>query len=188
MTSLILINKAKEFSVQLGVDLEPDSNWLFRWKKRQNIKVGQIHGEANSNSKENAESYCKTILPNLIGKYLPEDIMNADESGLFYKALPSRTYYRPDCQPTGHKSQKARITLLFICNSTGSFKRVYAIGKSKNPRCLKNVSPPIRYMWNKKAWMTTDLWCSILIALDVEMQAENRKIILFVDNAILMTY
>lgn len=31
--------------------------------------------------------------------------------------------------------------------------------------------------------MTTDLWCSILNALDVEMQAENRKIILFVDNA-----
>lgn len=91
LTSLILINEAKEFAVQLGVDLEPDSNWLFRWKKRQNIKVGQIHGEANSNSKENAESYCKTILPNLIDKYLPEDIMNADESGLFYKALPSRT-------------------------------------------------------------------------------------------------
>lgn len=183
LTSLILINKAKEFAVQLGVDLEPDSNWLFRWKKRQNIKVGQIHGEANSKSKENEESYCKTILPNLIDKYLPEDIMNADESGLFYKALPLRTYYRPDCQRTGHKSQKARITLLFLCNSTGSFKRVYAIGKSKNPRCLKNVSPPIRYMWNKKAWMTTDLWCSILNALDVEMQAENRKIKLFADNA-----
>lgn len=183
VTSLLLINKAKEFAVEFGEDFEPDSNWLFRWKKRENIKVGQIHGEASANNKESAASYVENILPGLIAEHLPENIMNADESALFYKALPSKTYYRPDAQPVGHKSQKVRLTLLFICNSTGSLKIVYAIGKSQNPRCLKNANPPVRYFSNKKAWMTTDLWCNILQDLDAEMQNENRKIILFVDNA-----
>lgn len=176
VSSLVLLNKAKEFALAFNEDFESDTNWLFRWRKRQNIKIGKIHGEISENNKEGASTYINDILPDLIRDYEPQDITNADESALYYKALPTSTHYRPDVPPVGHKSQKVRFTLLFICNSTGSFKRVYVIGKTKNPRCLKNVKSPIPYYSNKMAWMTTILWKEILQSLNEEMRKEIEKL------------
>ena len=36
--------------------------------------------------------YQDVVLPNLIKDYHPDDIINADETALYYKALPDRTY------------------------------------------------------------------------------------------------
>lgn len=183
MSSSVLLSKAKEFAVGLEKDFEPDPNWLYRWKNRQNIKVGKIHGEAMDSNIENAELYISNILPDLIKDYSPENVFNADETALYYKALPTKTYYRPDIQPSGFKSQKVRFTILFLCNALGTFKRAYVIGKAKNPRCFKNTNLPLKYFSNQKAWMTSAVWHEIMISLDMEMQKENKKIILFVDNA-----
>lgn len=49
VSSLMLMNKAKEFAVQLNGEFEPDSSWLFRWRKRSNINFGKIHGESKDN-------------------------------------------------------------------------------------------------------------------------------------------
>jgi len=35
---------------------------------------------------------------------------------------------------------------------------------------------------NGKAWMMTEIFCSFLHSLDMQMGAQNRQIILFVDN------
>lgn len=42
VTSLLLINKAKEFAVEFGEDFEPDSNWLFRWKKERILRLAKF--------------------------------------------------------------------------------------------------------------------------------------------------
>jgi hypothetical protein len=63
---------------------------------------------------------------------------------------------------SGKKKDKFRITLGVACNADGSLKLpLFYIGKSKNPRCFKNVSPPKRgfyYRNNKKAWMNAQLF------------------------------
>src|SRR5215510_684285 len=41
---------------------------------------------------------------------------------------------------------------------------------------------PIKYHANSKALMTTEIVCSFLHSLDAQMGAQNRQIILFVDN------
>ena len=41
VTGLMLSNKAKEFAVNLEKDFEPNTSWLFRWKKRNRICVGK---------------------------------------------------------------------------------------------------------------------------------------------------
>jgi hypothetical protein len=41
---------------------------------------------------------------------------------------------------------------------------------------------PTKYHANGKAWMTTEIFCSFLHSLEVQMGAQNRQIILFVDN------
>ena len=41
---------------------------------------------------------------------------------------------------------------------------------------------PTKYYANGKVWMTTEIFCSFLHSLDVQMGVQNRQIILFVDN------
>jgi hypothetical protein len=57
------------------------------------------------------------------------------------------------------------------------------IGKSPKPsasRTLKKL--PTKYHANGKAWMMTEIFCSFLHSLQAQMGAQNRQIILFVDN------
>jgi hypothetical protein len=57
------------------------------------------------------------------------------------------------------------------------------IGKSPKPRCFKNVKKlPIKDHTNNKAWKTTDIFSSFLRSLDASMGAQNKNILLFVDN------
>ena len=62
------------------------------------------------------------------------------------------------------------------------------IRRSLKPRCFKNVKDKRRpcgcyYDANKKAWMNSELIEEILRTLNKKCAAEDRKILLFIDNA-----
>lgn len=60
---------------------------------------------------------------------------------------------------------------------------ILVIGKSKNPRCFKNVkSLPTEYQANKKAWMTSEIFTNWLHKLDKLMTKRKRSIVMIVDN------
>ena len=55
--------------------------------------------------------------------YLPQQVFNCDETGLFWKKMPRRTYITQDEEKmTGHKPMKGRLTLLFCANTTSDLK------------------------------------------------------------------
>ncbi|XP_044760191.1 tigger transposable element-derived protein 4-like [Coccinella septempunctata] len=85
---------------------------------------------------------------------------------------------------SGGKMSKDRITVMVAANMSGSEKRkLLVIGKSKNPRCFKNVKNlPVVYEHNKKSWMTSDLFIKFLHDWDKELQKSSRRILLVVDN------
>ena len=57
------------------------------------------------------------------------------------------------------------------------------IGKSRNPRCFKNVKTlPVSYKANRKAWMTGDMFEEWVRNFEKKMVRKNRKVLLFVDN------
>ena len=57
------------------------------------------------------------------------------------------------------------------------------IGKSRNPRCMKNChSLPVLYESNSKAWMTTAIFEKWLLELDEKFGEQKRHVILFIDN------
>lgn len=179
----MILEKAKKFAVEMNEEFNPSSGWLHRWQSRESITLRKLQGEGASADIDAANAFFDSALPNLISQYAPSDIFNADESGLFFRALPKSSLSKKGDQTRGFKSSKERLTLLFICNTTGDYKKVIVIGKSKNPRCFKNKTLPLKYYSQNKAWMTRDLWCEILLSLDAEMEKQGRKIILFVDNA-----
>ena len=88
------------------------------------------------------------------------DIYNADETGLFYQLLPSKTLASKDDDCAGTTKSKQRVTLLLGANFDDSDQLCpLFIGKFANPMCLRNVhSLPVIYKHSKKAWMTGELW------------------------------
>ena len=107
-----------------------------------------------------------------------------DETGLFWKQSPNRTL-AIEAQSGGKKS-KDRITMAFTSNADGSEKFVsWIIGKSKNPRCLKNINRNILriiYRHNKSKWMTGIICEEYLRWLNNRMRGEGRKVLLIMDN------
>lgn len=113
-----------------------------------------------------------------------KDIFNVDETGLFFKCTPDKTFAFKGEKCSAGKHSKERITVLVGANMDGSEKLpLLVIGKSANPRCFKNVrTKPVEYEANKKAWMTGELFAKWLLKLDKKFHRQNRTVLLFIDN------
>jgi hypothetical protein len=72
-------------------------------------------------------------------------------------------------------------------NAIGTQKlKPLVIGSSKNPRCLYRInrnSLPCSYYANSKAWMRSDIFGKWLEYINIIFRAQNRKILLLIDNA-----
>jgi hypothetical protein len=118
-----------------------------------------------------------------------------DETGLFWKCLPNKTFLsRMESSAPGWKICKDRLTLLLGGNSNGDFKfKPLLIYQSENPRALKGCSKnllPVHWRSNKKAWMTAAMFQNWVITCAIpEIKAYcikenlNFKALILVDNA-----
>nr|XP_015838614.1 PREDICTED: tigger transposable element-derived protein 4 [Tribolium castaneum] len=103
--------------------------------------------------------------------------------GYFLDVFPTKqTFKNEKCH--GEKHSKERVTLLLATNMDGSEKiKLLLIGKSKNPRCVRGIKwLPVHYESNSKAWMTGFLFEKWLLKLDKKFEAENRKVLMLIDN------
>lgn len=136
---------------------------LDNFLDRHGIDSAKLHGEGGSADPANVEK-AQTALPELLGElaeqgYTEDDIYNVDETGLFYRADPTRTYIlRTEDRKNlrGGKRAKERITVILCTNASGTHKlKPLIINKSAVPRCFGRWSPHsyCHYRYNKKAWM-----------------------------------
>ena len=89
---------------------------------------------------------------------IPEQIYNADETGLLWKGLPQRTLVSfCETSAPGFKKAKDRLTVLGCTNASGTHKlKPVLTGKSAKPRCFKHVNMdalPVIYKSQRNAWM-----------------------------------
>lgn len=176
--------KAMIFASKFGVNNFKASNgWLTKFKNRHNISLKKMCGESADVKDSDVEDW-KINLKILIRDYDPKNIFNADETGLFYKCMPDKTLTFKNEKCHGGKHSKQRITVFLCTNMDGSEKlEPLVIGKSRKPRCFKNVrSLPLNYTFNKKSWMTGNIFENWLKNVDNKFASENRKILLFIDN------
>ncbi|XP_066961385.1 tigger transposable element-derived protein 1-like [Macrobrachium rosenbergii] len=126
--------------------------------------------------------------------YRPEQVFSMDETGLFWKKMPSWTYLMKDkARASSFKAQTDRVTLIMCGNAASFMLKPCLIHKAANPRALKNKNNgllPVFWMHNPKAWITkvlTDHWFiqsvipqgrQYLNDLDLEF-----KVLLIMDNA-----
>ena len=60
----------------------------------------------------------ETHLPTILSSYKLEDIYNADEFGLFYQVIPSKSMHLKSERCSGGKQSKLRLTGLAAANAT----------------------------------------------------------------------
>lgn len=150
---------------------------------RHSVTFKSVVGESNSVTPEMIASWLETTLPTLLSNYKLEDIYNADEFGLFYQCLPNKTYHLKSEKCSGGKHSKVRLTGLAAANAVGEKLPMFVIGKSKTPRCFKNVtSLPCRYRSQQKSWMDSTLFEEWVREINRKFQRENRKIAMIIDN------
>ncbi len=78
------------------------------------------------------------------------------------------------------KIGKDRITVLRCCSMSDKKEELLVIGKSKNPRCFKNVkNVPLPYFAGKKAWTMSKIFKEWLVKLDLRL---NSNVLLLIDN------
>jgi DDE superfamily endonuclease/Fission yeast centromere protein N-terminal domain/Tc5 transposase DNA-binding domain len=157
------------------------NSWLQKFKTSHGIRRVQLHGEAGSVNL-NAESEMNTVRA-LAAQFEPRNIYNMDETGLFWKMMPS-TGLSSSNRP-GLKRDKTRITVVCCCNATGDDRvPLWLIGKAAVPRALRSVNLHalnVHWRHNKKAWMTGTIMVEWLKAFYRHVGTE-RKVLLFWDN------
>lgn len=147
LSGAVLTEKAKDLAKHLNKDeFQPSSGWLSRWKGRNSIVYKKMHGEMKDADIPAADSWREEILPNLLEEYSPDNIYNADETGIYYRALPDGSLTFKADSARGSKKVKERITAMVACNMSGTDKRrLFVIGKSKKPRCFRGKTLPVIY-------------------------------------------
>ncbi|XP_068222855.1 tigger transposable element-derived protein 1-like [Palaemon carinicauda] len=122
-----------------------------------------LYGEAASADSDPARRYVEAQFPKIIkdGQYLPEQVFNMDETGHFWKRMPSCTFlFKDEVHRPGYKAHKDRVTLIMCGNAAGFMMKPGLIYKTKNQRALKKKNKamlPVYWMNNAKAWITKAL-------------------------------
>ncbi|XP_039095347.1 tigger transposable element-derived protein 6 [Hyaena hyaena] len=190
VTGSVIRKKALNLANMLGYDnFQASVGWLNRFRDRHGIALKALCREdsdrlMNSLGIDKVNEWHAGEIIKLIADYSPDDIFNADETGVFFQLLPQHTLAAKGDHCRGGKKAKQRLTALFCCNASGTEKmRPLIVGRSANPRCLKNVrSLPCDYRANRWAWMTRDLFNEWLMQVDARMKRAERHILLLIDN------
>ncbi|XP_048474050.1 jerky protein homolog isoform X2 [Rhincodon typus] len=197
MTGTILIEKAKEFytKLQLTESCAFSEGWLTCFKLRHGIRHLDMSGKNTAADCEAAGSYCDHFAKIVAEHGLsPDQIYNADETGLFWRCLPESVLAGSgEASAAGFKKNKDRITVLVCANAAGTHQiKLFVVGKSKNPCAFKNLRHlPVRYSAQSNSWMDVQLfthWFHYIFVPSVKQhfrkngKPEDSKCILLLDN------
>ncbi|XP_067945124.1 tigger transposable element-derived protein 1-like [Watersipora subatra] len=122
--------------------------WFSRFKKRANLHNVSVFGETASVDTEAAKRFPQ-VLEEIIEEsgYSAKQIFNVDETGLFWKIMPEKTYI--SCEEktmSGYKMAKDRLTLMLGANAEGSYKlKPLLVYRAANPEDFYEKLSP-RYM------------------------------------------
>lgn len=180
----LIRQKAEEFAKEMGKEnFTATDGWFHRWKKRENIVYKR--GNRKCTDVLSNEMWINTKWPKIIAEYSPENIYNADETGIYFHALPEDTYSSQREVTKGYESSGERVTVLCCANMAGQRRGLLVIGKSKNPRCFRGIKClPVHYYSSVNASMTTAIFNTWLLKWDKELK---QKIVLLISNCIVRT-
>ncbi|XP_026550069.1 tigger transposable element-derived protein 1-like, partial [Notechis scutatus] len=141
-------------------EFKASREWFERFCKKNGTHNIVRHGEAASSdtAAAAAEAFAKDFAKFVEAEgYVPQQVFNCDQTGLFWKKMPKRTYItQEEMAMPGHKPMKDRLTLLLCANASGDLKiKPLVVYQYENPRAFKqhNVNKarlPVMWRANTK--------------------------------------
>ncbi|CAL1544491.1 unnamed protein product [Lymnaea stagnalis] len=185
-----LCEKALEFNQKLDGDpsFKASSGWLGNFKSRHGIREMEMQGEKVSANPAAVDTFTDNV-KEMLQDYDLDFVYNADETGLNWKALPSKSLAsQSESSSPGHKVSNDLVTVIVCANASGSHKLpLFLIGKSKMPR---NLKIPLTYTHQKKAWTNTEIfldWYDNTFIPEVKKfqngKEKEGRVLLLLDNA-----
>ncbi|XP_064092987.1 tigger transposable element-derived protein 1-like isoform X3 [Macrobrachium nipponense] len=179
-------------------DFKASHGWFEKFRKRTGIHSVVRHGEAASSDTKVVQAFVKTFNKMITKEgYSSQQVFNCDETGLFWKKMPSRTYITEEEKKLpGHKPMKDRLTLALCSNASGDCKvKPLLVYHSETPRAFmahKVLKEKLPVMWraNAKTWVTRLLfteWVNLCFGPTVKKFLEEKRLplkcLLVLDNA-----
>ncbi|XP_066978517.1 tigger transposable element-derived protein 1-like isoform X3 [Macrobrachium rosenbergii] len=176
-----------------GEHFKASRGWFERFRRRSGFHSVR-HGSNEKVADAFVDEFAKFVEHE---GYVSHQVFNCDETGLFWKEMPKRTYITQEEKALpGHKPIKDRLTLLLCGNASGDCKiKPLLVYHSENPCAFKHnnvLKAKLPLMWraNSKAWVTRILfmeWLTEVFAPTVKKYLEKMnlplKCLLVMDNA-----
>lgn len=127
-------------SSQIERSFSASKGWLVGFLNRNSLHNAKITGEIASADTEGAKEYPEKLTKIIEdGGLLLDQVFNTDETGLFWKKMPDRTYIaKSEKRTSGFKASKDRITLLLCSNASGDrMLKPLVVNRFLRPRALK---------------------------------------------------
>jgi len=186
ITGPLIVAKAERLRDVLNLPIDGikfSHGWIDEFKRRHALHHYQNHGEAGSVNLTSVKEERMRMRHELQGWDL-NDVFNADETSFFWKSIQNNGLSTRGLP--GRKLDKTRMSVLVMMNATGTEKiRLLFIATAKKLRCFgkkEGRELGLWYFYNKKAWMTGEVFANAMEELNARMKETNRKILLLLDN------
>lgn len=196
ITDLILLEKAIELNKEFGgpSTFKASRGWLWNFKNRHGIRLSNFFGERGDADAAVAqelfvEDFARRIMQEGI-EY--KNIYNMEETGLVWKALPTKSLAHGEKNIEGTKLTKDRVTVGLCVNAIGSHKLApLFIHKFKNPRAFKHCKDrlPVIFKSQPRVWMDQEIFADWYqnhfkpaVKTHQSMTGTSGKVILLLDN------
>ncbi|PXF47641.1 Jerky protein-like [Gracilariopsis chorda] len=171
------------------VSSQASNNWVLGFTRRHAMRSIRLHGEAGSVPLSIVATGISSLREQ-INDFDADCIFNMDETGLFFKLFPKRTYVlasedRKRLRGTKDMKAKARVSVYVCTDSTGLHKVPLAIiGAAKNPRCFRKGEPAVTYFSQENAWsdsVTYRRWF-LEVFMPYVRRYTSKRVTLVMDN------
>ncbi|CAK9821640.1 Tigger transposable element-derived protein 1, partial [Anthophora retusa] len=138
---------------------QASNGWFDKFKMRYSLHNIKFTGESADADKDAAKEFISSLSKIIEdGEYSPSQIFNVDETGLFWKKMPNRTFLsKEESVAPGYKPSKNRLTLLLGGNLAGDLKlKPLLVYQAENPRALKGKDKELLPVIMTKAIKATD--------------------------------